>query len=343
MFKEASKFSILLISLIFLSGCGATIGNIAAYQPCDLSPCDVLPSAELLKSEKPKVVVFDFNENEIDTAENAKLGKTIPGHVETQLAEGNAIDLVDRKVAEKLQQEIMMAELEGTRVYDGPAVANFAISGSVDNAGFSNRFQEAYTTTDKKGNTYYHQAKFIYTAEVKGKIKIYEIPSMKVVKVISFSDSAQRNEETRNSRAGEVRDDELVRKAATDGIKSARLELKNFFARKGYILEKRTKDNNTIFKVSIGTDEGIKSGDTCQIFSVNKSVNPLTKEETVDEISLGEGRVSEQVGPNYAWLVVKEDELQQAPRLGDFVKVTYKKGFGDVLNSTGKVLNALAK
>lgn len=343
MIKSVSKFSLLFTSVLLFSGCGATIGNISAYQPCTLDSCDVMPSAEQLKSAKPKVVVFDFNENEIATAENAKLGRTIPGHVETQLTEGKAIELVDRKVAEKLQQEIMMAEMEGTSDYEGPAVADFAISGTIDNSGFTSRFQEAYTTQDKKGNTYYHQAKFIYTAEVKGKIKIYEIPSLRVVKTIPFSDNSQRSEETRSSMRPQTRDDELVRKAAADGIKSARLELKNFFAKKGFILEKRAKDNDTIFKVSLGSDGGMRSGDTCQIFTIKKNFNPITQEETLEEFCLGEGKVSEQVGPNYAWLVVKEDQLQEAPRLGDIVKIQYEKGLGDVLNSTGKLLNSIAQ
>lgn len=315
---------LLLLVVILLVGCTPTISNLGEYQPCPIEPCSYMPTPEQLKSSKIKVVIFPLSEGDIDFAKQAKLGSTMAGLLENQLA-GGAVEIIDRNSAQKLQKEVKLAEMNKAGSYSGPAVADYAISGAIDNTTFDHDFNEAYTTTDKKGNTYYNSAKFNYKAAVTGKIRIYELPSLRIVKTITFSDTATKSEETKSASDYKRRDDNLVGTAGSGAIKSARVELQNFFAKKGYVLERRAKEKVTIYKISLGSDDDLKTGDTCQIFTINKTVNPITQEETPEDFLLGEGKVSNLIANNYAWIVVDETKLHAPVRLGDYVKVKYVK------------------
>jgi hypothetical protein len=285
-----------LLLLLFLllcfsvAGCAPTIANLAEYHAVQLSQADFMPTAEQVKSGKVKVVVFPLTEN-TDLAKRTNLGAVTAGAVESQLADG-AVELVDRNNAAKLRQEVQLAEINDHGTYNGPEVADFAISGSVDKATLGN---------DR--------------AAVSGKIKIIRLPSLKIVKTITFSDSI----------LGTSGNSSLVVTAATDAIHSARIELKNYFAKKGYVLEKRSKNDETIYKINLGTEDGLKTGDTCQIYTISRTVNAITQEETTEELLLGEGTVSNQIGTNYSWLIIEDADMQSPVRLGDYIKLKHSK------------------
>lgn len=314
----------LLLLVSILAACTPAISNLGEYQPCPIEPCSYMPTPEQLKSAKIKVVIFPLSEGDIDFAKQAKLGATMAGLLENQLA-GGAVEIIDRNSAQKLQKEVMLAEMNKVGSYSGPAVADYAISGAIDDTTYGYEFHEAYTTTDKKGNVYHHSATFSYKATVTGKVKIYELPSLRIVKTITFSDSATKSEKTKSASDYKRRDDNLVGKSGSDAIKSARVELQNFFSKKGYVLERRAKEKVTIYKISLGSDDGLKTGDTCQLFTINKTVNPITQEETPEDFLLGEGKISNIIANNYAWIVVDEDKLHSQIRLGDYVKAKYVK------------------
>ncbi|EGJ51820.1 hypothetical protein V6C53_11215 [Desulfocurvibacter africanus] len=319
-------FLVLSLLLCFsVAGCAPTIANLGEYHAAQLSPADFMPAPEQLKSAKVKVVVFPLTDGNIDLAKKANLSTVAAGEVENQLA-GGMVELVDRNNAAKLQQEVMLSEINNQGAYNGPEVADFAITGNVDKATFGYTYDEAYTTRDKKGNSYYHPAQFNYKANVSGKIKIIQLPSLKVVKTITFADSVSTSEDAHGRAPTQDSGTPLVAKAATDAIHSARIELKNYFAKKGYVLEKRSKDDEAIYKINLGTEDGLKTNDVCQIYTINKTVNAITQEESTEELLLGEGKVSNQIGANYSWLIIEDADMQSPVRLGDYVKAKYSKG-----------------
>ncbi|WP_027367610.1 hypothetical protein [Desulfocurvibacter africanus] len=327
------RLSLLMIMGLCLSlaGCAPTISNLAEYRAIPLSQADYLPSVEQLKTQKIKIVVFPLSEGATHMAKRSNLGTVTAETIESKLS-GGTVEIVDRQSAKKLQQEVMLSEITNQGTYNGPEVADFAISGNIDKATFGYQYTAAYTYRDSQGKTYDYPAAYHFSAIVSGKIKIFQLPSLKVVKTITFTDSVGMSEDAHDrvitGRTGTA----LVIQAATDAIHSARFELKNFFAKKGYVLEKRAKKNDkAIYKVNLGTEDGLKTGDVCQIYTLSKSVNALTREESTEEFLLGEGKVSNQMGANYSWLVVRDSDLQSPIRLGDYVKAKYSKSLLEVL------------
>ena len=159
-------------SLAFLGGCASyKIENFDAYSQTTMPQADVMPSVEELKNKKTKIVVFNADDSNIDLAKNAKAGYSIATTLEKHLSEAGT-EIVDRNIAKKLQNEIQLAEVKGKSTYQGPSIADYAITGNVSAANIGSKFYERSQWTDKKGKVYVTPAKCKYTAQVLSLIHI---------------------------------------------------------------------------------------------------------------------------------------------------------------------------
>ncbi len=332
--------------LLVAFSCSPTIKNFEKYQKDLISKTGFMPSEETIKGGLPKVVVFPFNENANVVASNAKLNNAMANYVESILGESKLAEIVDRKAAVQLKEEIALAEINKSGSYQGPIIADYAISGDIANANYNSKFSEGGTYYNQKtGTAVTYPPRYRYKAEVAGNLKIYELPALNVTKAIEFSGNQARSEDVRengsvyvgafalggNKVDPAVRDDGLVSKAGQDALDNIRSDIQNFFAKQGFILEKRSFKNKAIFKVSIGSIDGIKTGDNFEVFGQFESQNPLTGKNEVEKLKLGEGKISNLVDPKTAWVIIDGDIKKI--RIGDFIKLKYKKS---IMKKVGK-------
>lgn len=337
--RKALRF-IMPALLLVSTGCASHhIANLDEYQAMALEKSKFAPAPEVLERGRARVVVFALDENGNGVAEQARLGLSMAGNIEAVLTENKTVELVDRKIASKLQDEIKLAEMNQTGSYEGPAVADYAISGTLSDASFTHKFFEATRTTDKKGRVHTTNPSFRYTAFVEGTVKVYEIPSMKVVRTFKISDNKGRSEETRNSQNYIERDDNLVRGAGQDAIGSIKADLKNELAPKGYVLDKRVKNSTAVFKITLGSDNGARPGDKCEVYTVDENVNQLTGKTESEKRKLCDGVISDQITQKSCWIVTPLDESKKV-KLGDQVKVVYSKGAFEYMKDAGSVMNS---
>ena len=299
-----------------------------------------MPSKENVEGETPKIVVFALEENNNEVAKQAGLGDSLANNIENILSKNHLGKIVDRKAAQKLQQEIALAEMKKTGSYKGPIVADYAISGAISNAGFTSKYSS--------GSTFYNPQsqqmvsippKYTYSSDVAGNIKVYELPSLAVVDSVEFSAKKSRKEEVQQEGGlslgglqiggkkvkGANRDDSLVRKAGQRAIEYVEIDLKNFFAKKGYILEKRVLEHKAIFKISLGSSDGIKQDDKFEVIGKYESTNPLTDEIETERRIIATGSISDLINPKTCWIVINNEAQADAIRLGDTVKMKYKR------------------
>ncbi len=329
-----------LTLLLLLSSCSTTISHFDDYQKQFLSKTKFMPTPENIAGKAPKVVVFALDQNNNEIANQTGLGDSLANNVENVLSKNRLGEIVDRKAAGKLQKEISLAEMNKTGSYKGPIVADYAVSGAISNAGFTSKYSS--------GSTYYNPQsrqmvsippKYTYSADVAGNIKIYELPSLSVIESIEFSAKKSRSEATQQDGGvslgglqiggkkveGAKRDDSLVRKAGEDAVNDIEVDVKNFFAKKGYILEKRILDNKSIFKISLGSADGIKQDDKFEVIGQYESENAITNEIEVERRIIATGSVSDLIDPKTAWVVIDDAKKAETLRLGDAVKMKYKK------------------
>jgi TolB-like protein len=332
--------SLILALALALASCAPTIKDFNKFQKQFISQTEFMPSEENLSGKAPKVVVFEFDEANIDPAKLADLGNTIAKSVEATLSKNRLAEIVDRKSAVKLQKEVQLAEMNKTGAYKGPRIADYAISGGIANADYASKYSSGSTYINpKNGQIISIPPKYTYTSNVSGNIKIFELPSLQVVEAIEMKGKSVRSENVQTDGgfslggikiggtdvAGVQRDDGMVRKAGEDAIDEASVDLQNFFAKKGYILEKRSLDKKSIFKINIGSVDGIKHGDKFEVIGQYEVENPISGKSEIERRIIATGQVSQIIDPKNCWIVLDNKDQESLLRIGDMVKLKYSK------------------
>lgn len=312
------------LTVTFLSGCASTgLDNLGQYKKSELPKAEEMPSTAEIQNGQSKVVIFEVQDGDIPEATQAKVGSALTGELEKFINSAGA-ELVDRSVAQKLKEEIRRAEMEGSTGYDGPPVGDFAVRGKISQASFGSEFTEARRWTDDDGDSHYTPPQCTYTAVVTANLTVYSLPSLETATSVQAEGSVSTSEETRNSNcnAGGAG---LLRGAAQEAVQVKRDVLQNFFAPKGYVLERRALEDDNVFRVSLGEQYGAKEGAEVRIFKTVESTNPLTGEATTEERKVAEGLVTNQVNSDTSWIRVGEPEAAQKIRMGHQVKIHYER------------------
>jgi curli biogenesis system outer membrane secretion channel CsgG len=344
MFKKT--FAIFLILLA--SACSSKISNFGSYLPQEFPKTSFMPNPETVQGKAPKVVVFELDNGENEVAKQADLGESITVALENVLTQNRLAQLVDRKAAKKLEKEIVLIEMNKTGSYKGPEIAEYAISGSIGNAGFTSKYSSGMVLPTFTGGITRVPPSFKYISDVSGNIKIYELPSMKVIENIEFAGKKTKKEQVKTNNnisiggiiefggqksEGLKRDDGLVRNAGIEAIDNISFILKNFFAKKGFISEKRVLKNKVIFKISVGRSDGVKAGDRFEVIGKYETFNALTGEDEIESRIIASGKVADRIDLKSSWVLIDDEDSVNLVRLGDLVRFKYERSF---LGKSGK-------
>jgi len=252
--------------------------------------------------------------------------------VNTELAEGKSVKIVKRvkksNYSQLLSKEVAASELSkelGTDV----GQADFIVTGQISNATYEHTFTEGYNyeCKDSNGNVRncYMPPHMSYKSCVEGNLKVFKLPTLSEAFSKSFDECSNTGTEVRS--AGDVirENNGLVRKAGLEAADSVTYPLKNFFALKGYIYEKRIKDSDEILKTTLGSKAGAVKGVAVYIYSVIDDSNSLTGTTTKETVKIGEGTISNQITSNSSWIIVDEMFNNYTPKAGDYVKIIQKE------------------
>ena len=330
-----------LLALFFIvTSCTPTIKNFDKYQKQFISKSEFMPDEKTLENKLLKVAIFDFEEGDIEVAKQSNLGKSVATNMESILSKYRLAELVDRKATEKLQKEVQLSEMNKTGSYKGPKLADYAVSGSIANANFANKYVAGSTYVNPKtGDAISIPPKFVYSSQVVGNIKIYELPSLTVIDTIELDGKSVRTENVQQDggislggiqiggtqEGGVQRDDGLVREAGADAVDEAESAIRNAFAKRGFILEKRTFDGKSIFKVNLGSEDGVKHGDKFELIGQYEVENSITGKSEVERRVVGLGVISDKIDPKNCWIILEDAKKADVARIGDMIKMKYSK------------------
>jgi hypothetical protein len=311
-----------LAGLLTLAGCAGPGINLSDYhKEVSLPAAARLPSeSDLNRQGRARVVVFETDDGNLDKARQAQVDVTLTREIE-QILGDNGAEVIDRRIASNLGQELQLAEVKGVGVYDGPAVANYAVKPTITLAEYESKYVPASSYTDKKGKTHEIAAYYAHKANVQAGIRVYEIPSLHLLKSLSGRGSSSSSTADRGARELSAN---LIRGATQGALRDMRNEFLNLFAPKGYVLSRRDKDKKSILRVSIGSEQGIVPGNSVIIFSEQESIHPITHKVSYNKIPVVEGTVSEIVTPQEAWIIPEDEDKAKRVRLGDLIEVVYK-------------------
>jgi len=285
-----------------------------------------MPSKSELAGVKKRVIVLELEDNKWLGA-----GDNLSNQVIKELNATNNVVIVDRTLAAKLGQEIQLAEIKGRTGYRGQDVADFAVSGKITDAATGVKFTEASSWQDKEGKSHHTPAKCTTSGRAAFSLKIVQLPSLDVIKTIDQEATASSTQDARwmNSCPQLSKDEAngIVSAAVANALRKANADLKNQFAPSGFILERRTHEENNIFKTTLGTSGGAKEGLPAEIIRVVSEQNALTGVASIEQIKIAEGLISDQLGAGFSYLIVSDEEKADKILLGDKVQVKYENSF----------------
>ncbi len=322
--------------LFFINGCGTSI-VIEDYTKVNIEKSAVIPSKDVFQNySKPKLVVFDFDDKNIETSVQAHLGSSIASYLNGKLSVNNIVQVISRtnnnnqSKEQLIKTEVLAKEKSIELDNSDVGQVDYIIDGEISNASYTYQFYDE-TKLVVGGKTIIFPPKYVHTACVTGTSKIYSLPDKVSQKTVAFKDCKNNNVEVNPlipyTWKPIIKDDGLVRQAGENAIETAYYELMNFFSKKGYISEVREDDGEFIIKTTLTNNDGVQEGNDIDIYTIENTANPFTNETSNEEIKIGQGVISNQISTSSTWIKVKNLDKSRKIKFGDFVKVHYEESF----------------
>ena len=90
-------------------------------------------------------------------------------------------------------------------------------------------------------------------------------------------------------------------------------------------MEKRSFKKKSIFKINLGASDGIVQGDKFEIIGQFENQNSINNQVEVEKRIIATGKISDIIDPKNAWIIIDDSENIDKIRLGDTVKIKYKR------------------
>jgi len=317
---------ILTSSALLLSGCAGNI-KLTDYSPDrQFPPTNPLPTKAEINAERARVVIFEPEIKSNKIATQAKLDNSIAQALDEHIS-ATGTEIIDRSIAQTLKKELQLAEIKGLAEYTGPNIADYAITGKITEASLSEKFVPASQYQNDKGETFQSPASCKYSANFKSSLRLYKLPALHYLKTVVIEDVERMSKDAQGTKCSLASSEKnaLFRAAANNAVEKFRVEFKNFFAPKGYILERRIKDDESIFKISKGSANGFNIDDTVKLYHLDTRPNPLTGEANASEDEMAIGTITNLISDNHAWVLVDDENAAGQIKLGDYARVFYEK------------------
>ncbi|MEY4765516.1 MAG: hypothetical protein RI907_2189 [Pseudomonadota bacterium] len=312
-----------------------TAKDVHAFTAAPLADAEVLPTAEDNRT-RIKVVVVDAADGADRLAQATKLGAHLSRQVEELLAR-RGVEVVDDALAPKLDEELRKAEALNNgkaEAYTGPKVAKYALKPQLTENTYAAVFKEGRQLSNGAlGLLLNSSSGYEHKASVKGVVRVYELPTLKLVGAVNLDGSADRHDA--RQAANETLGGALLKEAASSAVNNGSAELLNYFAGRGYVVQKRlnAEKKQSAFQVSMGTTLGLKAGDKVEVFSQRPADGATGKAaQAMEEVLVASGVVSSMLlQEDSAWIVLDDEDLAPRVRRGDLVKQKHTRTLFDSL------------
>ncbi len=226
---------------------------------CPSSTRVEIPEAEISGQSSAQVSVIVLP---VDLAYDDESGKKMQTIMRKEL-ENQAYDmgakLVDRKMADKLKDEIKLAEQSGRYNTKGVPIADYAVITEISSSDFSKSFTDGHSAKNLlTGKDMWVPPACDFSIDVKAVVKIVTLPDMETVERVELNGDESFSSETRNSRCPitEAQYTGMASKAAAEAVNYS-TGLKKVLAPSAVVMELRQCEAGSMVKISMGKDRKV--------------------------------------------------------------------------------------
>lgn len=330
-----SALPLAAVALLGLGGCATTTLKedpmswpAVAIPKAQFMPPDEVFTDPSISNRRTRVIIMQARDS--PSFRGQGLSDHATAGLEQLVGSTGKVEIIDRKLGDKLDNELKLIEVRGTASsgYSGPSVADFAVTVELGPSSFNSRYAQAVMLPQKdKPPIVLTPAGFVNSAKAGMTVRVYELPSLRVV--------LQEALEGTVSQAGQpfqvnpAQGLNLVRDAINDGVTDVKAKLLNELSPRGWIIDRRSKDKQSVFRALISKQSGAKQGDAVDIYTVRQNVIEFgnTKRTSVEEVKVASGRVSNLVNNDFSWIIVTDEKQAAAIKQGDVVRVRASNDF----------------
>lgn len=313
-----------------LSGCITAVEkDFEAYQPVPMTRADLTQAnTGELRQAKQKVAVFAHDEADSPMTKSVNVKGAMEAQIEAYVQKAG-MEIVSRRQSERqaVAEESRMYKFlnAGEGRYTGPKDATWVVMGIVTSIDAAGEY-----VAPVKMEKYTQPAKCNYTATLTGTLRVYNVADARVVSTVNLHGTGSRSVDTTSASCAVTSNVlPLVRGASEDALERQRAELQTLFSQRGYVVDKRVSKKTTIFKVSLGKLDGLEPGSKVEIFTRFLSTDQLTGKARAEERKIADGKVTDFVNEDAAWIIVNVAAEGERIRAGDHVKVIWDEGMLD--------------
>ena len=332
--------------LLALSGCvSSRVSNLDGYEVIPMNRVVPYPDVEELRKRAFEIVIVDRPSVGIDdsTLQNAR--SQVRRGLEKIAVEAGA-SVIDRSLQSlsALRTEGVLSELDGRR-NEAVIGADYALAtrfstyrySSIWKKPFKFLWQSEEDVAGKPGTC-------LHVVEVEFDIQVIEIGTNDHVdKTYTLKHHVEQKNKDLDSACtiAPVTLSVMFETAIDDALTCLTLPLSTRLAPRGHITEHRKapEADRHIYRMSLGTAQGISPGETVEVRREQRSMSP-SGEESRSERVLSLGRVTDQVMEQYSWVAVDPAKATGEILDGDIVRPVEKESLLESLSgpSCGSIL-----
>ena len=338
--KEGSQQStdgrirLVLSILVLATSFGCATGRVAkldAYDEIPMNRVVPYPSEDELRKRAYEIVIIDRPAVGIEESLLQKPRAQVRRALEGLTADAGA-SVIDRSLGElgELRTEGVLGELEG-RASEDVTGADFALATRFSNyrytASWAKPFKLLWESEEDIANK---PGTCTHVAEVELDVQMIEIGSNdKVNKAYALEHSvSQKNKDLDPAcTIAPVTLGVLFEKALDEALSCLEYPLRGELAPRGHLTahRKAPSGDRHIYRVSLGSLQGMAAGDTVEIRREQRSMSP-TGEESRTERVIAKGEVTDQVMGEMAWIAMDPAKATDAVLDGDVVRPVATEG-----------------
>ncbi|OBT09485.1 hypothetical protein A9264_14705 [Vibrio sp. UCD-FRSSP16_10] len=320
------KTAVALGLISILSGCASN--DVAMCTPdtrVDIPTADV--PVKSIEDRKIIVLPVEMNFNNIASQ---KITASMRTNLEAQVRKSGA-QVIDRKLADKLKNEIILAEQSGQYNTNGVPIADVAVLTEITASDFKYEFIDRHEATNIfTGEKTIVAAKCHYEMDIKAIAKVVSLPEMTLIKQIELKGDEKGSSGTKTSKCdvSEHLYSTYANKTAAEAV-NMNIELRNLLAPTAPVLELRQCNSGTMAKVGLGQKHHVKGNADIQFSQLMTN-----SEGEVETFAIGEGSVNmnpNAITPKYSWVIV-DDEVALKLKRGHAAKVVHSNSSFDIIN-----------
>lgn len=222
-------------------------------------------------------------------------------------------EVIDRELASRFIDEIQLKEnlSENYQPYEGPVEAKLVVISTITGVSYGGSYKKSYTSTNKKGERTYHDARCSYRANVKANVQIRELPSMKQILSMNVEDSSSTSKDNPPSRS--CNESSMYNSAISGAISDLLTKgddnyktLSKYIGSQGVITDAKSFDGNLYFETNLGRIHGAKEKEKVAIYqNIDDELVLIAEGEMADEKNVLRKKSYIKVGRDEAQLLKK--------------------------------------